>query len=149
MNNAEKADPSPFDPSAVTEVTLNLVIQVTPDLEPDVEQAVEDFTTILNSLGAVITNSHVKTPEEEQRAWEEALAMRRAENSVRYQLTDKEIEVLRLAGQGLSNGEIGSHLHVSLNTVKSHMQRIGHKMDTGDRVRMTGLFNGTIQPLRP
>jgi len=49
-------------------------------------------------------------------------------------LAPRELEVLRLLAEGLSNGEIGSELHIAPATVKSHCTRIYQRLDARDRV---------------
>jgi LuxR family transcriptional regulator, maltose regulon positive regulatory protein len=48
-------------------------------------------------------------------------------------LSDRELEVLRLIAQGLSNREIGERLFLSLNTVKGHNQKIFDKLQVQRR----------------
>ena len=61
-------------------------------------------------------------------------------------LTDRELEVLRLIAQGLSNREIGERLFLSLNTVKGHNQKIFDKLqvqrrtEAVERARQLGLL---------
>ena len=50
-------------------------------------------------------------------------------------LTLKEIQVLRLLAQELSNQEIADSLSVKLNTVKVHTRHIYHKLDVNNRIR--------------
>jgi DNA-binding NarL/FixJ family response regulator len=45
------------------------------------------------------------------------------------QLTDREMEVFRLVGQGLSSVTIGKQLHISRNTVDSHREKIRRKLN--------------------
>lgn len=49
-------------------------------------------------------------------------------------LTDSQFAVLRLVAAGLSNREIAARLHLSENTVKSHVQQIFGKLGVGNRV---------------
>jgi DNA-binding NarL/FixJ family response regulator len=48
-------------------------------------------------------------------------------------LTDRELNVLRLVANGLSNRGIGARLHLSETTVKFHVRNIMRKLDTTSR----------------
>jgi LuxR family maltose regulon positive regulatory protein len=50
-------------------------------------------------------------------------------------LSDREIEVLRLAAAGLSNREIAEQLYVSINTVKAHTKSVYRKLDAHNRTQ--------------
>ena len=52
-------------------------------------------------------------------------------------LTTRELEVLPLMAEGLSNQEIGMKLFVSVNTVKTHVRHICEKLDVRKRSRAT------------
>ena len=50
-------------------------------------------------------------------------------------LTSRELEVLRLIAEGLSNAEIGRELFISDATVKTHVTRVLQKLDVRDRAQ--------------
>lgn len=62
-------------------------------------------------------------------------------------LTERELVVLRLAGQGLSNRQIAESLVLSPRTVQSHMANIFGKLRVGSRTEavMVGLRRGWLE----
>lgn len=52
-------------------------------------------------------------------------------------ISRRELEVLELMSQGLSNQEIAEKLFVSLNTVKTHTSRLFEKLDVKRRTQAT------------
>jgi LuxR family maltose regulon positive regulatory protein len=50
-------------------------------------------------------------------------------------LSERELEVLQLISQGLSNREIASRLFISLNTVKAHTRNIYGKLNVHSRTQ--------------
>lgn len=67
------------------------------------------------------------------------------------QLTEREVEVLRLIGRGRSNAEIASELFLSEATVKTHVTRIFTKLGLRDRAQAVVLAyeTGLVQPRSP
>ncbi len=49
-------------------------------------------------------------------------------------LTDRELEVLKLVAQGMSNREIATELYISENTVKNHVRNILEKLHLHSRM---------------
>jgi len=56
-------------------------------------------------------------------------------------LTDRELEVLKMAAAGMSNKEIASELFLSVHTIESHLTSIFNKLGVGSRIEavMEGL----------
>lgn len=50
-------------------------------------------------------------------------------------ISKRELEVLELMAQGLSNQEIASHLFVSLNTIKTHSSNLFQKLEVKRRTQ--------------
>ena len=53
-------------------------------------------------------------------------------------LTEREIDVLRLIAEGMSNPEIAEKLVLSVGTVKTHVKHIYGKLNVDDRVKAAG-----------
>ena len=53
------------------------------------------------------------------------------------ELSEREIEILKLVGQGKSNKEIAQDLFISVNTVKVHLANIFKKIGADSRLEAT------------
>lgn len=66
--------------------------------------------------------------------------------SVRYSLTPRQLELMRLVERGMTNKEIAVNLNLSEFTVKNHIRRIMKQVDADDRheavdaIRASGLL---------
>jgi NarL family two-component system response regulator LiaR len=62
------------------------------------------------------------------------------------QITERELEVLKLAAQGLSNRDIARHLGISVRTAQTHLSNVFNKMGVGSRTEavMHALRQGLI-----
>ena len=63
-------------------------------------------------------------------------------------LTDREIDVLRLVARGQTNKQIAEQLHISENTVKTHMRNILDKLHLQNRAELAafGVREGLVPP---
>jgi DNA-binding NarL/FixJ family response regulator len=63
-------------------------------------------------------------------------------------LSERELEVLRLVAEGLSNEEVGTRLFVSRATVKTHVANILMKLGVRDRIQAVvfAYESGLVQP---
>ena len=63
-------------------------------------------------------------------------------------LTNRELEVTRLAADGMSNEDIARDLHLSVLTVRTHVQRAMTKLDARDRAQLVVIAykNGLVPP---
>ena len=59
----------------------------------------------------------------------------RGEENFPRQLTARELDVLRLLAGGKTNREITQDLHLSLSTVKTHLEHIMDKLEVSDRTQ--------------
>ena len=60
---------------------------------------------------------------------------RRGEPNVFHDLSDRELEVLKLIAEGLSNAEISGRLFISEKTTKNHVSNILSKLHLADRTQ--------------
>ncbi len=54
---------------------------------------------------------------------------------IRAELSEREIEVLKLVASGLENAEIAARLHISAKTVKNHLSNIFMKLQFENRIQ--------------
>lgn len=81
------------------------------------------------AAGEAVLHPHVA-----RRLMQELKGMRAASDALTA-LTEREVEVLRLVGEGMNNAEIGARLVISEKTAKSHISNILSKLHLADRTQ--------------
>ncbi|MBD1912614.1 response regulator transcription factor [Leptolyngbya sp. FACHB-8] len=85
--------------------------------------AARDGASYLDPAVARLVVEHLKTPSQE------------VDSAAIAQLSQREVEVLKLMVEGRSNPEIAAELYLSPNTVKTHVRGIMNKLAVDDRVQ--------------
>jgi len=64
------------------------------------------------------------------------------------ELTERELDVMRLVARGLTNGEIATKLHLGQATVKTHVAHMLAKLGLRDRIQavVTAYETGLVEP---
>jgi DNA-binding NarL/FixJ family response regulator len=126
------------------------ILAIDPGARVLVLSAHADPTLVADSLAAGVTGYLVKTlpPDElvarvrdaaagmpvfDRRTAGMVLAAVRRRSAPRPHLSPREIEVLALAAEGGTNGDIAARLSISPETVKTHLERIFHRLEVSDR----------------
>jgi DNA-binding NarL/FixJ family response regulator len=104
---------------------------------------------LLEAVRAAAVGDALLAPEPTRRLIERFTRSPSPESEPRLaELTDRELDVLRLVAQGLSNAEIAQQLYLSHGTVKTHVTRILSKLGLRDRVQAVvfAYETGLIEP---
>jgi DNA-binding NarL/FixJ family response regulator len=92
--------------------------------------------TLFDAVRVVAAGDAMLTPNVTRRLIDEFVRIRPRPAASRLgDLTAREIDVLRSVAAGHSNAEIASELHVSNETVKTHVSHILTKLDVRDRTQ--------------
>jgi DNA-binding NarL/FixJ family response regulator len=85
---------------------------------------------IVEALRTVLSGETYLSPQMTQRMLSQAIKGKRpAEQDPVERLSNRELEVFRLIGQGKATGEIARLLHLSVHTIDTHREKIRHKLD--------------------
>jgi NarL family two-component system response regulator LiaR len=90
---------------------------------------------IAESVRTVYSGESVLHPSIARKVIQRALSSAGKQNTAKLEtdLTDREIEVLKLAAKGMTNKDIADTLCISIRTVQGHINSIFHKLNVGSR----------------
>ena len=91
---------------------------------------------VANAIRAVTTGQSLISPSMASKLLNEFnnLAKQAQQKVLAPKLTDRELQVLKLVAQGLSNREVAEQLFISENTVKNHVRNILEKLHLHSRM---------------
>jgi DNA-binding NarL/FixJ family response regulator len=102
---------------------------------------------VLAAIRRVAVGESPFSPDVLRRLVQTAVTARSAPSSVSLPpLTPRELEVLALVGDGLSNPEIGQRLHLGVTTVKTHIANLMTKTGASNRVGLALLAARSLGP---
>jgi DNA-binding NarL/FixJ family response regulator len=90
---------------------------------------------LLAGIRAVAEGDAVVSPAVARRLFDSHAARTGPNDTRAAQLTDREADVLRAMATGLSNAEIARTLHLSVETVKTHVRHVLAKLEVRDRTQ--------------
>jgi DNA-binding CsgD family transcriptional regulator len=94
-------------------------------------EAREQLRTAYELLSDIGVNGFAERAARELRATGETLRARTPESA--DELTDQELNVARLAGDGLTNRDIGARLFISSRTAEYHLRKVFMKLGISSR----------------
>ncbi|TDK23680.1 response regulator transcription factor [Arthrobacter crusticola] len=149
--------------SADASLSSEILILTTFDIDDDIFAALEagaagfllkgaDEDTLLNAIRSVAQGDGTLDQRLTRRILQEFVQRRPStppagvRKPLPSPLTDREIDVLQLLAQGLSNAEIAKQLFVEQSTIKYHLAHLLQKTGARDRLQIVlwGIRTGTV-----
>jgi DNA-binding NarL/FixJ family response regulator len=93
---------------------------------------------LLRGISAASVGDSLISPQIASKVLRELRASRpapKAAERLRSELTERELEVLRLIANGKDNAQIAAELHISAKTVKNHISNILMKLQIQNRIQ--------------
>ena len=86
---------------------------------------------LTSTIRTIFAGNTVLSPQVTQVIMESSTSIE--EDRSTFGLTDRELEVIRLLAEGLTNGQVAEKLHIATPTVRFHLQNIVEKMGVSTR----------------
>jgi NarL family two-component system response regulator LiaR len=102
---------------------------------------------IVDAVRSVYSGESVLHPSIARKVIQRAIAgtAKKSEDKLDVKLSEREIEVLKLAAKGMTNKDIADNLCISIRTVQGHINSIFHKLNVGSRTE--AVFQGVKKGL--
>jgi DNA-binding NarL/FixJ family response regulator len=97
----------------------------------------ESNDKLIEAIRAVLSGERYVGRETTRRLISQALAARDESKTPIEQLTDRELEIFRMIGQGLATGAIAVNLHLSTHTIDTHRENIKRKLGAKNATELT------------
>ncbi len=94
-----------------------------------------DAAELADAIRRAALNEAVLHPKVASRVIKELHGTRLDEANVFTLLTNRELEVLQLVAEGLSNADMAAKLHITVKTVRSHVSNVLSKLHLKDRTQ--------------
>jgi DNA-binding NarL/FixJ family response regulator len=97
----------------------------------------ESNDTVLEAIRAVLNGQRYVSPEITRRLVNQALGNANKTNKPVERLTDRELEIFRMIGEGLTSSAIANRLLLSPHTIDTHRENIKRKLDAKNAGELT------------
>jgi DNA-binding NarL/FixJ family response regulator len=97
----------------------------------------ESNDKVLQAIRAVLAGERYVSPEFTKRLVTQALGNTDTTRSPIERLTDRELEIFRMVGEGLTSGAIANKLLVSTHTIDTHRENIKRKLSLKNASELT------------
>lgn len=97
----------------------------------------ESNAKVIEAISAVLRGEHFVSEDLKQRLLSQAIAGRNAAKDPMEHLTDRELEIFRMIGEGFTSGAIASKLFLSSHTVDSHRENLKRKLGLTNGAELT------------
>lgn len=97
----------------------------------------ESNEKMIEAIHTVLAGERFLSPEISRRLINHALGATDAARTPVEQLTDRELEIFRMIGEGLTTGAIAKRLSLSTHTIDTHRENIKRKLAVGSAAELT------------
>jgi DNA-binding NarL/FixJ family response regulator len=97
----------------------------------------ESSEKMIEAIRTVLAGERFLSPEISRRLISQALSSSDRKKTPIEQLTDRELEIFRMIGQGLSTSLIASRLFLSTHTIDTHRENIKRKLSINSAAELS------------